>query len=230
LVPAAPARDGGNHIEVMAERQPILSPVERSSEILFGILMALTFTGTFSVAESGRAEIRTMLTSAIGCNTAWGIVDAFSYLLAIAVDRRRSLFLLQSLRTGTDPARDRRTIADALSPLIAETVDENELEHLRSRLASLPALPPARLTSRDYAGAVGVFLLVFLSTLPLVVPFLLPLEPLRALRISNAIAIVMMFIVGYVLGRHANFRPAATGGAMVAIGAALVALTIALGG
>jgi hypothetical protein len=47
--------------------------------------MALSFTGSLSVAESGREEIRTMLVGAIGCNTAWGIVDAVMYLITTPV-------------------------------------------------------------------------------------------------------------------------------------------------
>ena len=53
----------------------VLDPIERISEILFGLIMALTFTGTLSAASAGRAEVREMLLGAIGCNLAWGLVD-----------------------------------------------------------------------------------------------------------------------------------------------------------
>ena len=59
-----------------AARESILDPVERVSEMLFGLFMALTFVGAISVAESGRAEVRDLLIAAIGCNLAWGLVDA----------------------------------------------------------------------------------------------------------------------------------------------------------
>ena len=67
-------------VEAAAPREPVLSPVDRISEMLFGLLMALTFTGAVSVAESGKAEIRTMFLAALGCNLAWGLVDAIMYL------------------------------------------------------------------------------------------------------------------------------------------------------
>ena len=51
-----------------------------------------------------------------------------------------------------------------------------------------------------------------------------------AVRISNAIAIVLLFGTGHMLARYAGLRPIVTGLAMVGIGAVLVALTIALGG
>jgi hypothetical protein len=54
----------------------VLEPGERISEVLFGLIMVLTFTGSLSVAEAGREDIRTMLVGALGCNLAWGIIDA----------------------------------------------------------------------------------------------------------------------------------------------------------
>ena len=52
----------------------------------------------------------------------------------------------------------------------------------------------------------------------------------HALRASNAIALVMLFLCGYWLGRYAGHRPWRMGFAMVVVGSVLVALTIALGG
>lgn len=51
-------------------RGGLLDPIDRNAEILFGLFMVLTFTGTLSVASAGREEVRTMLLAAIGCNTA----------------------------------------------------------------------------------------------------------------------------------------------------------------
>ncbi len=55
--------------------------MDRVSEMLFGLFMALTFIGAISVAESGRAQIREMFIAALGCNLAWGLVDAVMYLV-----------------------------------------------------------------------------------------------------------------------------------------------------
>ena len=51
-----------------------------------------------------------------------------------------------------------------------------------------------------------------------------------ALRVSNAIAIVMLFILGYAFGRGATHNPWAMGIGMVALGMFLVGMTMALGG
>jgi hypothetical protein len=215
---------------VTPRRQPILSPQERQAEIIFGLIMALSITGSLSVAGSGQADVRSMLIGAIGCNTAWGIVDALMYLLALLVDRYRGLRLFHAVRAEKDPERAHRMIADRLPPLLGEHVSASELAELRRKLGMLTTAPGAGLTGRDLLGALAVFLLVFLSTLPVVVPFLLPLEPLRALRLSNAVAMAMLFVLGYRLGRYVAGPPIFTGIAAVAAGAALVAMTIALGG
>lgn len=57
----------------------VLSPVDRISEILFGLIMVLTFTGAISVSNDGRQEVRDLLWAALGCNVAWGLVDAIMY-------------------------------------------------------------------------------------------------------------------------------------------------------
>jgi VIT1/CCC1 family predicted Fe2+/Mn2+ transporter len=198
--------------------------------VLFGLIMVLSFTGTLSVASAGRAEVKEMLVGAVGCNLAWGIVDAVMYLLAIVVERGRMLVTLRAVRGG-DPAGGRAALLEALPPEVGAALREGPLDDLRQTLARGPEPAPwPRLTLRDARGAAGVFLLVFLSTIPVVLPFAFISEAHRALRISNAVAIAMLFVGGYGLGRYAGLRAVSTGLAMVAVGAVLVAITIALGG
>jgi len=47
--------------EAVISKQRALDPIERASEILFGLIMVLTFTGSLSVAEAGRDDVRAML-------------------------------------------------------------------------------------------------------------------------------------------------------------------------
>ena len=42
-----------NNIAAESAREPVLNPVDRVSEMLFGLYMALTFVGAVSVADSG---------------------------------------------------------------------------------------------------------------------------------------------------------------------------------
>lgn len=215
------------------ERAPrrVLDPLDRLSEVLFGVLMALSFTGSIAIATSGREDIREMLIGAIGCNTAWGIADAVIYLATTLADRGRNLRMVHSIRNATDPDEAHRTIGEALPPLVASLLRPSDFDHLRRGILALPNVPSgARLTVADFRGALGVFLLVFLSTFPLVVPFLFIAEPVRALRTSHAIAVASLYLIGHSWGKHSGHHPVQMGLAMLALGLVLVATIIALGG
>jgi hypothetical protein len=86
-------------------RAPVLDPIERVSEVIFGILMAVTFTGSLSVATTGRQEIETMMLTALGCNIAWGLTDAVMYLVGTLTDRHRKVAMLRRIQTTPDHAR-----------------------------------------------------------------------------------------------------------------------------
>jgi hypothetical protein len=209
----------------------VLDPVDRVSEVLFGLIMVLTFTGSLSIAEAGRDDIRAMLIGALGCNLAWGIIDGVLYLMGCLAEKGRDLMTFQAVRKAADPERARRLIADALPPLVASILDPAELEAVRLRLRQLPEAPARpHLGHDDWLGTVAVFLLVFLSTFPVVIPFIVMRNAVPALRVSNAIAIVLLFLAGYAFGRTTGRRPAWVGIAMVVLGGILVGITVALGG
>jgi hypothetical protein len=209
----------------------VLEPIERISEVLFGLIMVLTFTGSLSVAEAGRSEVRAMLIGAVGCNLAWGLIDGIMYLMACLSDRAQRIRILLAVRRAANPEEAHRVIAGVLPPAVVPTLQPAEFENMRLHLNQLPepATRP-RFRQEDWKGALGVFLLVFLSTLPVVLPFVFVQESMRALRFSNGIAIVMLFLTGYGFGRCANYRPWVMGVSMVVLGSVLVGITIALGG
>ena len=82
----------------------MLDPLDRTSEILFGIIMVLTFTGSIRVADAGREDLRAVLGGAIGCNLAWGVVDATMYLMATFMARARLLVMLKAIRRVREPS------------------------------------------------------------------------------------------------------------------------------
>lgn len=209
----------------------VLDPVERLSEVLFGLIMVLSFTGSISVASADREEVRSVLVGAIGCNLAWGLVDGVMYLLTLVIERGRTLAIGRAVRASRDPEQGRRLLVEALPDPLGGLFESAAIEGARAKLCALPDLSDGpRLNRRDWLGALGVFLLVFLSTFPVVVPFLF-FSPLhRAMRISNGVAIAMLFLAGHLLGRHAGLGPVRTGLVMVAVGVVLVGITIALGG
>src|SRR5262245_56123276 len=120
--------------------------------------MVLTFTGTISVAESGRGEIRGVLLGAIGCNLAWGIVDAAMYLMATLAQRARGLLLLNAIRGARDPEAARRIIVEAMPEGLAKLLGRAEFEAMRTRINGLTDLPArARFERADFVAAAGVF-------------------------------------------------------------------------
>ena len=206
-----------------------LEPIERVSEALFGLIMVLTVTCSIRLATVGREEVRTMLFGAISCNLVWGVIDAVLYLMACLVDRREGIDTLRSVRRAADPEEGRRIIAGAMPSVVASVLQPEELEHLRQELNRLPE-PSAGLRIKDWLGALGVFLWVLLICFPVALPFVLIQDAHRALRVSNAVAVVLLFLAGYAFGRAAGLNRWWTGFVMVILGGALVAATIALGG
>jgi VIT1/CCC1 family predicted Fe2+/Mn2+ transporter len=209
----------------------VLEPNERIAEVLFGLIMVLTFTGSLSVADAGRDDVRTMLIGALGCNLAWGIIDGLFYLMGCLSEQGRDIRSLRALRKAASPDEAHHVIADALPPMVAATLGPADYESMRQKLVQLPG-PPSRprLGKDEWLGALAVFLWVFLITFPVTIPFIFLDSLGRAMRLSNAIAIVLLFLTGYAFGRVAVYRPWLTGLAMVVLGSVLVAITIALGG
>lgn len=213
------------------ERTRVLDPVDRVSEVIFGLLMAMTFVGSLSVASAGREEVRMMMIAALGCNLAWGLADAVMYLVRTATGRTRSRTMAARLRNAQDAAAGQAIVAEVLPPAIATTLGADGLEVLRQRLAGLP--PSQRrvtLHRQDFAGALGIFALVVFATFPVVVPFMFLDQAALAVRVSNGIALAMLFVSGCVLAKYSGGRPWYSGLALAATGAALMAAIMALGG
>ncbi len=205
--------------------------MDRISEVLFGLIMVLSFTGSISIAEEGRAGIRAMLIGAIGCNLAWGIIDGVMYLMACLGERGQGISALRAVRRASSADEAHRTIAGALPDGVAHVLQPEQYEIIRGLLNRLPDSPSRpRLTRDDWLAALAVFLLVFVSTFPVVLPFILVRDASLALRISNAVAVSMLFLTGHAFGRCAGYRPLVLGFSMVLLGTVLVAITIALGG
>lgn len=205
--------------------------MDRIPEILFALIMVLTFTCSFSVAGAGREDVRALMIGAIGCNLAWGIIDAAFYLMGSLSMLGQGILKLKALTRAASQTEAHQIIAGALPPVLASVLSPTDLEQIREKLSRASAFPARpHLRKEDWIGALGVFLIVVLTTLPVLVPFAVIDNPRRALRFSNGIAIVMLFMTGYAFGRHAGDHPVKMGLGMVILGGALVAITILFGG
>jgi len=208
----------------------ILEPVERLSEILFGLIMALTITCAVSVATADRVQINHMVIAALGCNFAWGIIDAGMYLMATLGERGHNFLMAKGIREARDPKSAHRIIANGLPAVLASVFGPAHLELIREKINQMSPSERPKLTGRDFVGASGICILVILSTFPVVLPFAVFEDARLALRVSNAIAIILLFVCGFLFARYAGLRPWTTGLIMVAVGVAQVSLAIALGG
>ncbi len=212
-------------------RPRLLARVDRDTEFLAGLIMALTFTCTLSVATAGSHNVRAVILGALGCNAAWGVVDGAMYLLACLANRADDLVTLARVRTAHEPGAWRPLLEEALPQPVVAVLTPAELDDLGARIAKLP--PPAghaTLRRRDYLAAGEILFTVVVSAVPVILPLALISDPGMALRVSNAAAIGLMFLFGRALGRATGIPPWRTEFAMVAFGVALVAITIALGG
>jgi hypothetical protein len=206
----------------------VLSPYDRASEVLFGVIMALTLTGALNVAQATERETRALFAATLACNIAWGLVDGVLYALNGVLGRARRFLLAGELREGADPAE---VLSEDLSgPLLAALGPEN-LDRLRQKVVADPAVPaPPGLRWEDVLGALGVFLLVVASTFPVALPFLLLEDVGLAMKVSRGLGLALMFLSGYGVGRYSGLSPVKVGLAMLGIGAVLVAVVTALGG
>jgi VIT1/CCC1 family predicted Fe2+/Mn2+ transporter len=213
-----------------AAERGLLDPIDRVSEVMFGLIMAVTIVGSLSIATAGRQDVRTVMMAALGCNLAWGLVDAVMYLVRTLTERTRNVALARQV-VGAAPDSAYRAIVAALPDHVAAIVGDAELEGMRQRLLALQEAPGGGLRRDDYLAALGIFLWVVAATFPIVIPFLVIDDPTRAMQLSRGITLAMLFVAGVVLGRYAGHaRPTVTGLLMLLLGAALIAAVKALGG
>lgn len=207
-----------------------LDPIDRLSEIMFGLLMALTFTGTISVSLGEGATVRDILLAAIGCNVAWGIVDAVVYLMTTTTERARGRARLAAIRRAPEE-QALAMVRDLLPDDGGKSLTDDEAQILLGWLRRQPAGDHRRHLNRyDLVAAGFIFLLVTGATWPPILPFLLTDQVTLAMRLSNAIAVGMLFVIGLLLDRERGHDSKVMRAIIPVAGVILVLVTIALGG
>jgi len=210
-----------------------LAPEERLSEILFGLIMVLAIISATKIGlTEGETGIHTMIIAALGCNIAWGIVDGVMFVLEDVFSRARYGDLvskLKSLDENEALAAIERTIGPAADLILDE---EGKKRAFSEVIRSASQLQPEQVSvsMEDIVGAFACFLAVFVSTFPVLIPFLVMRNLALATRISNLIAIVMLFYLGYEQAKYTNQNGLRLGLVMVILGCVIVIVTILLGG
>ena len=105
------------------QRERLLDPIARMSEVLFGLIMALTFTTTLELT-AGRDDVRTLLVGVIGCNIAWGLVDAVMFLIASLTERGHGRLTIRAVRSAARQEDAHRVITGAMAPDPVDDPDE----------------------------------------------------------------------------------------------------------
>jgi hypothetical protein len=214
-----------------APREPILNPVDRISELLFGLFMALTFVGAVSVAGRGQEEVRTLFVTAFGCNIAWGLVDAVMYLVRTATDRGRQLRFVHAVRTAADEQSGRALVRRELLAAFPRVTTEAQVSEIHARLLALDGVPAkVELDGRDALAAIAIFFIVVASTFPVVLPFAFFTDVEVAKWVSRGLSLAMLFFGGLALGNYAGYGSWKAGAFMVGLGTALTVAIVALGG
>jgi hypothetical protein len=212
-----------------------LKPSESLTEIVAGLIVVLSFTLAASVLSGGGQEgARAALLGAIGCNAAWGIIDAVWYMMASAFNRNRRLRIARAIASAPDEAAALAAIRRELDPYLASVTRPEDREQLYRSVRN--SLAHGRLPRRtgwafdDVMGAIGVFCIAIAASLPAVLPLLLIDHPWLALRISNLLVVGLLFVVGYHWAKYVDASPWPAGLALMGLGLALVAVAILLGG
>jgi len=212
-----------------------LDPGSRMGEVLFGLIMTLTFTlgAGMVIQEEGREGARQMLIGILGCNLAWGIIDGVLYVLGRVFERGRLRRIGHAIRKSLAEDDARRIIAGELDETFVPFTDHAMREQLYGAVAErVRREPPSpnRIRRDDLLGGLAAGLLVFACSVPALLPFLVMDNLHLALRVSNAILLGLLFVVGWRAASHTLARPWLSGLVFLLLGTLLVAMAIPLGG
>jgi VIT family len=211
-----------------------LSAGERLGELLFGLIMTLTFTLTAGfVVGDGPDAVRELLIATIGCNIAWGIIDAGLLILGRVFDRGRAARIGRAIRSTTDEQRAIAAVASEMDEYLEHVTTAERRQGLYRHIVEQVRTSSGQRTGvrgEDWLAALGVFWLVVFASIPAALPFYFIDEAWTALRVSNLILIGLFFVIGYQWAGYTTIKPWRAAVTLALFGMAMVAAAIALGG
>jgi len=211
-----------------------LDPSESLLEILFGLVMALTMTaGARLLSEPATLDPIELVIALAGCNVAWGVIDAVFYLMGSLFNRNRRVQLVRQLQAATNDDQAIALIRDEFD-LMGEppTRVEDRVAFHRSVLELLrhAGAERAQFTQAEFISAGIILVLVSLAAVPGLIPLLLINHTDTALRVANALQVVLLFAIGYRWAQYSG-APGLRGALIVGVlGVVLVLVAMALGG
>lgn len=211
-----------------------LEPEDRLAESVCGLIMVLSIlltAGYYVVGSENPAQ--SLLIAAIGCNIAWGLIDGFFYIGYDLIDRSKNARLIAGVRAAPDRAAGEKFLSESLDNDFVEALDPGEKQRalavVYDGLVDAP-IPETKVNRDDLHAFLGAFLINFLATVPATIPFLIIPDWRVALRVSNLVCLIMLFILGARFARHISANPWKIGGGLMLFGLGMVAIAVALGG
>jgi VIT1/CCC1 family predicted Fe2+/Mn2+ transporter len=220
----------------------LIDPIDRLSETIFSILILLTFTLAFRVLRlsdnsgqvSSAENVNELLIGALGAVLAWGVIDGVMYALIAFFERGERHRLLNKIQSAESDPEAVEAIAADLDYILEPISNDGErrllyqsiLEHLRNS-------QPRRIGFKreDFTGALGHVLVAILSVLPSLIPlFLFRHNDELAIRASNLVSFIVLFIVGYHWGKYTGANAWKTGLLLMTVAVVMVLIAIPLGG
>ena len=140
-----------------------LDPTWRLSEIIYGILIVMTFTlafrsidsPAFNSAQLAQEAVRRMFLAAMGCTIAWGMIDAVMYILLSLFERATDQRLVRAVQSAPTESAAIEAIRDEMDEELS-VVDEGDRQALyRTLYNGLQDVPLKRVsvTRDDVMGA-----------------------------------------------------------------------------
>jgi hypothetical protein len=211
-----------------------IDPEDSLGEVLFGLIMALSLTlGARILSQRPDIDPTELVVAMIGCNIAWGIIDAVLYLLGSAFSRNRRVEFVRKLRTAKTETAALEAIRGEFGledePLMSDA-DRAAFHRVVLDIMRRASTERATLRRQDFQAAAIIVVLVSLTAVPGVLPFLVLSDGYLALRVANLIQVCLLFVVGYRWASHTGANPWRTGLIVVGLGIAMVAVAVALGG
>lgn len=211
-----------------------LDPGDTLGEILFGLIMVLIITIGARLIPNGALDSRGLIIAAVGCNIAWGVIDAVLFLLGTLFWRSERARFFRAFKRIHSEAEALEAIQEEFGledePLAVLPEDRARLHHAIIAIASHAPAAQAKLKRRDFEAAFVVFALVSATALPAVIPFMVLGNSFLALRLSNTVLLLLLFIVGYWWGHYTDAKPWIVGSVVLLLGLSMVLVAVALGG
>lgn len=220
----------------------LIDPIDRLSETVFSILILLTFTLAFRIIRlSGSPDqafsstnVNELLIGALGAILAWGTIDGVMYALFSLFARGESHRLLIQIQGAETEQEAVDAIADNFDYILEPITGEPERQMLyKNVLSHLQDSQPRKINFRhqDFTGALGHVLVAIVAVLPSLTPLVLLRNDYDlAIRVSNVVSFLVLFLAGYNWGKYTGANPWKTGMLLMSVAVVMVLIAIPLGG